>query len=109
MDRVKRIWANRKKIIEGIKNKAMKDAFVEEIYKKRMAICKTCEHFDEAGTECVMPGTQPCCGACGCSLGWKARSLASWCGDETNIRWHAALTERQEERLNSKFGETDEE
>jgi hypothetical protein len=106
MDNLRQIWANRKKIFEGIKNKAIKDAFVEEVYKKRMAICKVCPHFDEEGTECAMPGTQPCCGACGCSLGWKARSLASWCGDETNVRWKAAISVKQENELIEKYGES---
>lgn len=61
-----------------------------------MAICKICPYIDNNGTKCYVPGTQPCCSKCGCSLSLKLRSLASGCGDEENPKWNAILTEEEE-------------
>jgi len=38
---------------------------------KQWAICMGCEYVDNKGDKCLMPGTQPCCGYCGCSLRLK--------------------------------------
>jgi len=45
----------------------------------------------------MMPGTQPCCGECGCSMGFKLRSLSSSCPID---KWEAVLTEEEEDELN---------
>ena len=83
---LKKIWKNRKEIYEGLKNSVIRDNFVEDVAAKRMAICKECE----------VPGTQPCCGNCGCSLGFKTRALSTECplGE-----WKALMTEKQEDKL----------
>ena len=72
---LKKIWKNRKEIYEGLKNSVIRDNFVEDISAKRMAICKECPEIDLKGSECEVPGTQPCCGNCGCSLGFKNKSF----------------------------------
>jgi hypothetical protein len=43
-----------------------------------------------------MPGTQPCCNLCGCSLSFKTRSLSSSCPD---FRWKALISEEDEDNL----------
>lgn len=49
------------------------------IAMKRMEICKECEHFDETGEYCLMPGTQPCCKLCGCCLEYKVHCMSVSC------------------------------
>lgn len=74
-----KIWKARKLILEGITNTVFKKQFVEDVYQYRLDICKKCEHYNG---ECEVPGSGPCCGACGCSLKFKLRSLSSACGLE---------------------------
>jgi hypothetical protein len=92
------IWKNRKQIMEGIKNSVIRDEFVEEIASYRMDICTSCIHKDIEGKECMVPGTQPCCGQCGCSLSFKTRSLSSDCPDG---RWYAVVSEEEEDKLDN--------
>jgi hypothetical protein len=96
-----KIWKEKGNILEGIKNRIFKQEHIEEIYEERMVICKACPHIDTNGSECYVPGTQPCCSKCGCSLALKLRSLSSGCGDEENPRWNAILTEEEEDELNN--------
>jgi len=93
---LKKIWENRKQIYEGIKNAVIRDEFVEDVALKRMSLCKECIEIDLEGTKCEMPGTQPCCGNCGCSLAFKTRALSSACpiGE-----WPALMTESEEDIL----------
>lgn len=91
--KLKEIIKNRNKILEGIKNKVFKQEHVEAEAKIRWNICKQCDLLDTKGSECAMPGTQPCCGDCGCSLSLKLRSLASNCPKD---KWPAYLTEDEE-------------
>ena len=90
------IWKNKKQIMEGIKNSIIRDEFVEEMASYRMDICTSCVHKDIEGTECLVPGTKPCCGLCGCSLEYKTRSLSSECPDN---RWTAVISEEDEDML----------
>jgi hypothetical protein len=91
---LKEIWKNRKKILEGIKNSVLRDEFVETVAKERWAICKPCE---SNGDNCAVPGTGPCCGECGCSLGFKMRSLSSDCPLN---KWKSIMTQEEEDKLN---------
>jgi hypothetical protein len=90
---LKKIWENRKKIYEGIKNSVIRDAFVEDVAAKRMVLCDLCP---SKGDKCEVPGTAPCCNECGCSLAFKVRSLSSECplGE-----WEALMTEKEEDIL----------
>lgn len=96
------IWKMKGKILEGIKNNIFKKEHVEDIAKSRMTICSICPHLDKEGTKCVVPGTQPCCGDCGCKLSWKTRSLSSECPKGF---WKAVLTEKEEEALENKLNQ----
>jgi hypothetical protein len=53
----------------------------------------------------MVAGTAPCCneklGGCGCSLGFKTRSLSSEC---PKGHWKAELTQEEEDKLNEKLG-----
>jgi hypothetical protein len=91
---LKEIWKNRKKILEGIKNSVLRDEFVEKVFNERLKICNSC---DQKGDKCAVPGTQPCCGECGCSLGFKLRSLSSDCPLD---KWKAVMTQEEEDKLN---------
>jgi hypothetical protein len=94
MNVVNRIWKERNKILEGVKNSVFKKADVENIAAERMKICATCDHIDTTGDKCVVPGTQPCCGLCGCSLHLKTRALSASCDDN---RWLALVHPEDEE------------
>ena len=99
------IWKNKGQIIEGITNSIFKKEDVEEIAQKRMAICEMCTLYDITGEGCMVIGTSPCCnenlGGCGCSLGFKTRSLSSECPLK---KWEAELDEHEEDLLKEKLG-----
>jgi len=76
---LKEVWSKRHRILEGIKNYMVKTDHVEKIAEVRMSICKECPLIDLKGTKCFAPGTQPCCGSCGCSLEFKTRSVGDTC------------------------------
>jgi hypothetical protein len=90
---LKNIWENRIKIFEGVKNSVIKNKLVEEVSELRMSICNTCP---SKGKKCAVKGTAPCCNECGCSLGFKTRSLSSDC---PLGKWDAFITEEEEDKL----------
>lgn len=94
----KKIWKNRKQILEGITNSIIRDEFVEHIAEKRMAICNICVRKDEEGKSCVVQGTQPCCNLCGCSLHFKVRALSTACPD---LHWNSLISEEDEDVLDN--------
>jgi hypothetical protein len=85
-------------ILEGIKNSIFKKEHIEAEAALRWGICRECPSLDSAGSKCFAPGTQPCCGECGCSLGFKTRSLASSC---PLGKWNAIMDEETEQKLKS--------
>lgn len=96
-----KIWKNRNQILEGIRNNIFKKEHIEEIAQERMTICNDCTSI---GTNCVAPGTEPCCGECGCSLKFKVRALSANCPLD---KWKAILTEEEEDLLNSNLNRHD--
>lgn len=96
MKNIIRIWKEKNKILEGVKNSIFKTEHVEEIAFFRNEICRFCEFIDTDGSKCAVPGTQPCCSKCGCSLHLKTRSLSSECPEGF---WKAELTEEEEDKL----------
>jgi len=98
-----KLWENKSKIMEGLLNSVIKKDDVEQIAAARMSICEECPHIDREGSKCFAPGTQPCCGKCGCKLAWKTRSLSSSCGDEENPRWNAIVSEHEEAEIFNKL------
>lgn len=93
---LKEIWKNRKQIVEGITNSVVKNEFVEHVSKLRMEICNECPDKDIEGKECVLPGTQPCCSICGCSLTFKTRALSTSCPAK---KWGSIVSEKKEDEL----------
>jgi len=96
------VWKHKGKILEGIKNSVFKNEHVEEIAHRRDTICQSCTLIDREGSKCVMPGTQPCCGVCGCSLRLLQRSLSSSC--EAG-KWAAVLSEDEADALENHLNE----
>jgi hypothetical protein len=98
MKSIKKIFKNRKEILEGIKNRVFKKEHIEVVAKERWeSNCVKCDSLDRIGSICTVAGTQPCCGECGCSLALKLRSLSSSCPLD---KWNAVLTEEEEDKLN---------
>jgi hypothetical protein len=93
MSILKTIWENRKQILEGITNSVIRDQTVEDIAQLRYSICYECP---SKGRKCAVKGTAPCCNECGCSLGFKTRSLSSSC---PLGKWDAIATEEEEDKL----------
>lgn len=89
MKKIKIIWKNKWHIIQGMWYNVFKKAYIEKIAAERLEICAYCPDIDLDGVKCMMPGTQPCCGKCGCSLDYKVRDLTSSCGNEENPLWKA--------------------
>jgi len=96
MKDVIKIWKEKDKILEGIKNKIFKKADVEHIAAERMSICETCPELDTEGSNCMVPGTAPCCSLCGCSMSLKTRALSAGCDAG---KWTAILTEDEQAAL----------
>lgn len=96
MSRVSEIFKNRSLIWEGLRNKIFKDEHVEEVYNERLEICNGCSDKDNEGSKCAIPGTNPCCGLCGCSLSLKLRSLASECPAK---KWLALVNDQEEDMI----------
>ena len=83
-------------IAEGIKNKLFKKEDVEQVAALRWKACLQCSALDRTGAKCAMPGTQPCCSDCGCSLGLKLRALSSSCPQG---KWPSVMSGEQENDL----------
>jgi hypothetical protein len=90
---LKKIWNNKSQIVEGFKNSIIKDEFVESVAAIRNEKCLACTFYDKEGTKCIVPGTGPCCGDCGCSLHLKQRSLSAGCGQGF---WESILDDNEE-------------
>jgi hypothetical protein len=94
------LWNNKALILEGIKNYMFSTDTIEQIAQERYTICQACPNFDVTGSDCLAPGTQPCCASCGCSLKFKTRSLSSEC---PVLKWPALLSQEEEDDLLSKL------
>lgn len=99
-----KIWKEKGKILEGIKNNIFRNADVEHIAAERMNICAACPHLDNQGDSCVVPGTQPCCNLCGCSLSLKTRALSAACDDG---KWLALLSVEEQEQVDRHLSQED--
>jgi len=100
LKKIKKIWENRKLILEGMFNYYFTRRKIERIAYWRNEICVACPLIDLKGDACEVPGTQPCCSDCGCSLKYKTRSMSSSCPQG---RWYAVMTEEEEDDLNAKL------
>ena len=93
-------FKNLDKIAEGIKNNVFKKQHVEAIVTDRYQICSKCSMFDDKGADCTVPGTQPCCSDCGCSLTIKLRSISS---EYPKGYWPALAPEETAELINKQI------
>jgi len=100
MKKSKSIFRTGLEILEGIKNNIFKKEHIEEEAALRWKECSKCEYLDVEGNDCAVPGTQPCCSNCGCSLGLKLRSLSTECPIG---KWNAVMSEKEEDALNNKL------
>lgn len=91
-----KIWKERNKIMEGVKNNVFKKEHVEQVAAHRKEFCDTCDEIDWSGEKCAVPGTSPCCAQCGCSLKFKTRSLSSEC---PLSYWKAIVSESEEDMI----------
>ena len=98
--KIKKIWKNKWLILEGMFNYYFTRKKIEKIASYRNDICSTCPLIDLKGDKCEVPGTQPCCGDCGCSLKYKTYSMSSAC---PHGRWFAVMTEEEEDEINAKL------
>lgn len=96
-------------IVEGWRNDLFPPERLKEVISKvseeRLAICKQCELYDEVGTGCAMPFSQPCCNknksingidGCGCPLRKKTKCLSCECPVK---KWLAVVTEEEQEQF----------
>lgn len=95
------IWKQKGQILEGIANSIFSRQDIEIIAEHRMAICDDCDKMDRKGEHCLVPGTKPCCGECGCSLNFKTRALSSSC---PLGKWNAEVTEAEEAQITQALG-----
>ena len=100
VNKIKKIWKNKWLILEGMFNYYFTRKKIEKIASYRYDICSTCPLIDLKGNKCEMPGTQPCCGDCGCSLKYKTYSMSSECPQGN---WFAVMSEEEEDELNAKL------
>ena len=100
MKNVIQLWKNSGNILEGIKNKIFKKEHIEVIAKERLSVCESCPLFDTTGDKCLVPGTEPCCSSCGCSMDLKLRSLGSECPEG---KWDAVLSHEENYLLNEQL------
>lgn len=100
VSKIKKIWKNKWLILEGMFNYYFTRKKIEKIASYRNDICSTCPLIDLKGDSCEMPGTQPCCSDCGCSLKYKTYSMSSACPQG---RWFAVMSEEEEDDLNAKL------
>lgn len=98
LKKIKKLWKNKWDILEGYFNYHFRKRAYKRIAKRRYDICKQCPLFDVKGEKCEVPGTQPCCGSCGCSLDYKVYCLSCECPEGY---WHAVMTQEEEDALNN--------
>jgi len=103
LNKFKNAFKNKSQILEGIKNHLFKKEHVEAEAAIRWHFCKQCPKLDMDGGDCLVPGTQPCCSSCGCSLKYKLRSMSSDCPLGF---WGAKMDEETEDKLNQYLDET---
>jgi hypothetical protein len=100
-----KIWKAKGQILEGVTNSIFKREDVEDIAQQRMQICEKCALYTMQNEGCMVAGTGPCCnqliGGCGCSLGFKTRSLSSDC---PKGHWKAEVSQEEEDMINQKLG-----
>lgn len=102
MPDLKKIWSNRKQILEGLGNSILIRQEIENIANQREVICMSneCGSYDSIGEGCEIKGTQPCCsnltGGCGCVISLKIRALSSEC---PKGYWPSIMSDQESDNL----------
>lgn len=94
---LKKIWKTKLQILEGFRNSWIRKPEIEKIAFERLEVCNDCEHVDKEGSKCMVPGTAPCCGICGCKLAYMTRSLSAQCSLPDAPKWKAWMTEEEQD------------
>lgn len=108
VQKLKKIWKNRRKIFEGIWASLFPNAFIKLVSKYRFDICKmnACGYYDKLGvSEAVIVKGKPSCAQCGCSLAIKTKSLSSQCALSNIGRvplWSAIMSGEDEDTFKKK-------
>lgn len=79
------------------------------MYEARLEICKTCPYYDPKGEskKAVISGSASC-GACGCPLATKLRSLSTECGATVlgeEPKWGPVVDEETEDKILKQINE----
>jgi len=108
VERIKIVWKNRYKIIEGIYRTYFPNKFVAAVAESRLNICESnaCGYFDLVGRseKCLIKG-RSCCSGCGCNTDYKVHSLSSYCAlkDMGKVPlWDSIMTQEQEDEFKKK-------
>lgn len=101
--KIAKIWKNKWMIFEGFKNTVSKKDDIEAVAAGRLIICSDCPLFDMIGDSCVVPGTQPCCKACGCCMKVKSRAMSAECAHPDGPKWKAEMSVDEQDKLYEKL------
>ena len=110
LQKIKKVWKNKGKILEGIRYTWFPNSYVESVAKKRLEICKTnkCGLYDPVGEKpiCFKKG-YGCCSGCGCNDVYKTHSLSSYCTlkdlGKTPL-WEEAMSVKEEAEFRARTG-----
>lgn len=100
---LKKLWKTKGQILEGFRNSWIRKPEIEKIAFERLEVCNHCENIDKEGSKCMVPGTAPCCGVCGCKLGYMTRSLSAQCSHPDGPKWTAWMTEEEQDAYYKKI------
>ena len=110
VEKLKKIWKNKFKILEGIRYSYFPNKYIEKIAAHRAAICETneCGFYDKLGvTEKIIVKGVPGCSECGCRILYKTHVLSAVCTlkdiGKTPL-WDIEMTEKEEEIFRKKTG-----
>lgn len=107
MNKLLEVFKNRRLIWDGLRNNIIKQEHIEALYAERNDICAKCPFFQEKGPfHCSVPGTDPCCPECGCSLAIKLRSPNAECPKGL---WKAVMTDQEAQLLKTNLDEQNKE
>jgi len=100
---LKKLWKDKKQILEGISNSLFIREEVEKVAIYREERCQDCEFYDSSGSspKVVLKG-KPACSICGCNIKFLTHSLSSKCSrHEIGLEplWIEELTEEEEKTL----------
>ena len=105
MSKLRKIWKEKSKILEGVVNSVFIRQEIEKVAITRQAICEnnTCGYYDKEGSsENTFIKGSPGCGICGCNIRFMTHSMSSQCSLKDlglTPLWKAELTQEEEDSL----------